>query len=282
MLCVTKVKYLLYLHFKKKTMDLEKLKKEQNNINVQSLKEIFEELPDEVIKFSTSNLVKYCLEEIKSSAKNKQSPRVIHNWIKSEIIKIPEEEKGKNRRFSRLENIWINIASEARKFGLPLEYLKQSRIELLELNYKTFSYLKFYVLDSILRKPKILLIFENGYTRVISFELYSKWISKGIFPTHLSFKLMDYVSLEFPENAFEFDFKISNPYEEISKMKMLYFLKTGDYKHIKLFVNDTDVRLIENSKSLLKNKELLKILSEWKFLKAEIVINDDVETVIKL
>ena len=61
---------------------------------------------------------------------------------------------------------------------------------------------------------------------------------------------------------------------------MLYFLKTGDYQQIKIYVSDDDIRIIENSQNLLKNKELIQVISNWKFAKAEIKIDNEVLTII--
>ena len=61
---------------------------------------------------------------------------------------------------------------------------------------------------------------------------------------------------------------------------MLYFLKTGDYQQIKIYVSDDDIRIIENSQNLLKNKELIQVISNWKFTKAEIKIDNEVLTII--
>jgi len=263
-------------------MDIEILKQKQDKINQESLNEIYNDLPDALINLTNNTTLNYCLHEIKSGTKTGQSARVLHNWISNEIIQVDGNDKGKIRRFDRLESIWLNIVVEARKFGIPLEDLKQARTELFKSNIKNFSLLKFSVLDSILRKPKMLVIFESGHVQHFSLETYAKWVTKGLFRTHLNFNLLDFILAEYPKNAFSVDFKLENAFEDTNKLKMLYFLKTGDYKFIKLFINDTDVRLIETSQMLSENKDLMKVLSDWKFMKAEIIINDEVETLIKL
>ena len=65
-------------------------------------------------------------------------------------------------------------------------------------------------------------------------------------------------------------------------MLLSYFLKTGDYKYIKLHLGEGDIRGIESSKSLLQNPELLKTISDFQFQEAQIVINNEVETIIKM
>ena len=69
--------------------------------------------------------------------------------------------------------------------------------------------------------------------------------------------------------------------ENVEKLKLLFYLKTGEFKCIKFFLNEFDVRYIENSKHLLDNKELTCILSNWEFLKAEVLVSDEVSVMIK-
>lgn len=261
---------------------MEQNKTLQDRINQNSLREIYEELPDSFINFTNSDVTNYCLHQIKVGTKSEQSARVLNSWINNEIIFVNDEDKGKIRRFNRLESIWLSIVIEARKFGIPLESLKQTRKDLTLSPVEGFSLLKFSVLDTILRKPKILIIFENGFSNVMSLEAYTKSISKGIFPTHVNFKLQDFIALEYPNNALMFDFKIRDPYENKEKMTLLYFLKTGDYKSINLHITTSDIRVIENSNSITQNKEVIKIISTWNFIKAEILLNDGLKVTVTL
>lgn len=251
-----------------------------DKINQNVLREIYNELPDSFINFIDSGIMNYCLRQIKVGTKSEQSARVLNSWINNEIIYVNEEDKGKIRRFDRLESIWLKIVIEARKFGIPLEAIKQTRKELTESPIQNFSLLKFSILDTILRNPKTLMIFEGGYTNIMSLENYTHFISKGLLPTHINFKLQDFISLEFPRNAFEIDFKIDDVYDDVEKMTLLYFLKTGDYKSINLYIKETDVRLIEASDLLIKNEELMNAISSWSFIKAEIFMDDGVTVTI--
>ncbi|MFC6098356.1 hypothetical protein ACFPVY_17040 [Flavobacterium qiangtangense] len=251
-----------------------------DKINQNALREIYDELPDSFINFTDSDIMDYCLHQIKVGTKSEQSARVLNSWINNDIIFVNEADKGKIRRFDRLESIWLSIIIEARKFGIPLESLKQTRKDLTESPIQNFSLLKFSVLDTILRVPKTLLIFEGGFTNIMSLEIYTHFISKGLLPTHINFKLQDFIALEFPNNAFELDFKIQDAYENTEKMTLLYFLKTGDYKSIKLHIKEGDVRLIEDSNLVIKNMGLMNAISSWSFNKAEIFVDDGVTVTI--
>lgn len=262
-------------------LDIEKLKKLQDELNQKALKEIYDELPDAFIHFSKSEIINYHLHQVKVTAKDRQSPRVLNSWINNDIVFVQEEDKGKNRRFDRLESIWLNIVIEARKFGIPLEFLKQTRRDLLHSPVEGFSLLKFGVLDTILRVSQILLVYDDGHTNMMPLDSYSKTFTRAILPTHLNLRLLDFIEMEFPNNAFKKDFAIKNVYESEDKMTLLYFLKTGDYKSMKIFLEEGDVRLVENSNLLIQNKKLLEVISSWAFDKIEIIVNDDIKINIK-
>lgn len=255
-------------------------KEQIERINELALREIYEELPDSFINFTSSEVVEYCLHKVKTGLKSEQSARVLNSWINNDIIAVNEKDKGKIKRFDRLESIWLSIVIEARKFGLPLEALKVARKDLLESPIPNFSLLKFSVLDTILRTPKALMIFEDGYTNIKSLESYSKVINHASYAPHLNFKLRDYIAKEFPNNSFDVDFQIEDVYDNPEKMIMLFFLKTGDFKSIKLFADENDIRLIEKSNILKENKDLMKIISSWTFNKAEISLSDTLKIII--
>jgi hypothetical protein len=255
-------------------------KEQIERINELALREIYEDLPDSFINFTNSDVVNFCLHQIKTGLKSEQSARVLNSWINNDIIAVNSEDKGKVKRFDRLESIWLSIVVEGRKFGIPLDSLKRARKELLQSPIPNFSLLKFSVLDTILRKPQALMIFESGYTNIKSLESYSKIVAHASYAPHLNFLLQDYITLEYPNSMLNVDFQIPDVYDDAEKMTMLYFLKTGDFKSIKLYLNDNDIRLIENCTILLQNELLMKSISSWSFHKAEIFVEDDVKVTI--
>lgn len=261
-------------------MDIKQLKHYQDKLNDESIAELVENTPPSFLQFSNSPTIQLNLMEVKTGRKTNQSARVLHNWIQQGIIKVEKSDKGKINRFSRLESIWLNIVIEARKFGLSLESLQQSRKELFQAPIPNFSILKFFVIDSILRKPKILLVTSEGHTNFLSLESYSKWVATGHIGPHLSLNLLHFIQPEFPDESFEADFGILEAYNDPNKCKLLYYLKTGDFKAIKLYINSQDVRLIENSPMLMKNFEILNIIKNWNFQKAIITTRHDVEDII--
>lgn len=261
-------------------MDIIKLKNLQDKLNKESINELLENVPFTFLQFINSKTVKYNLLDVKTGRKLNQSARIINNWIKQEVLSVNAEDMGKINRFNRVESIWLNIVIEARKFGFPLDGLKQARKELFFEPVPNFSTLKFSILDSILREPSVLIITEGGGTNIMSLKSYSKWVSTGLLQTHLSFNLLDFIRSEYPLNIFDNDFNIISPYESANKCKLLYYLRTGDYRSLKIYIGNGDVRFIDASKSILHNVELLNILKEWEFEKIVVNVNQEIDDVI--
>lgn len=263
------------------SLDIDKLKAAQDGIDARAKEEIYNELPDSLISLIRNPILNYCLHEVKSAKKEEFSARVLNNWETQGIVNVESGDKGRVRRFNRLESVWLSIVTDARKFGLPLETLKQSRKELFSSPVPDFSIIKFCVLETILHKPKILAIDEEGHTRQFSSDLYKSIMIRGIFPMHLSFSFHEILKKVFPENELDKDFKINNAFSDSSKLQMLYFLKTGDFREIRLTLNHSDVRLIRSPRAILDNKDLGRSISNWNFTEAEIVIDNHKVLIIK-
>ncbi|MDR0228736.1 MAG: hypothetical protein LBI72_06700 [Flavobacteriaceae bacterium] len=264
-------------------MDYKKLTHLQTQIELEALHERYEDLPTVFLQFLNNDILKYCFENYKTGIKESQSSRVLNNWINVGVLKVNSEDKGKNKRFSRVENIWLSIVVESRKFGIPLENLKKAREYLLESPIRNFNLLKFGIVQTILQRPQMLMLLDNGDVSLLSYNTYQKWMNnKRSFPTHINFSLLDFIKQEYPRNALDINLDIEGAHEDINKLKLLYFLKTGDYKYMKVYLADHDVRIVEDSIILSSNKELKRIIENWSFQKIKIVINEEVETLIEL
>jgi hypothetical protein len=264
------------------TFDINKAKKLEEGLKDKALKDVYGDLSPEFVHFLKNDVLNYCLQEYKTGIKAEHPVRIVNSWLAQDVIKIQSGDKGKIKRFNRLENIWLNIVFEARKFGIPISTLKETRKNLLESSIRDFSLFKLEVIKTLFSMPQIMYIPIEGQAKLYSFEAYKKWFSRGRFPVHAIFNLKDYISLEYPNNSLLTDFKIQNPLEDKNKMLLLYFLKTGDYQYLKFHLKEGDIRFIESSQSLLQNEEVMQSIINWNFQKVDIIINDELETSIKL
>ena len=263
-------------------LDIKKIEQLQNKLQDRKLREVYGELPEGMLHFLNNNIINYCLHENKTGIKQGYPVRVVNSWLAQEVIKVREEDKGKIRRFDKLENIWLNIVFDARKLGISIEVLKNLRKKLFDSPLNNFSLFKLGVIKTIFSMPQVLVFSLEGNAEMLSFEAYNKWFAKKKLPAHSVFLLEEYIAKEYNNIIFSRDFDFGNQFSDKNKMLLSYFLKTGDYKYIKIHLGEGDIRGIESSKSLLHNPELLKTISDFQFQKAEIIINNEVETIIKM
>lgn len=242
-----------------------------------SVEEKLNDITVSLIQFSRNKVLNHCLSK-KVGLKDEPSPRVLVNWVEKELVVIAPEDQRKNKRFDKLESTWLNILVELRGFGLSLQSLKRTRKILFEYKFNDFSLLKFHFINTILGEPQTLVVFKDGDARIINTDTYLQMHQKNRLQPHLSLNLEDYIKPEYPNHALEQEFNITDPFESAEKMKLLYFLKTGDYQYMKIKFSDDDVRYIENVNMLLNNSELLEALHKWSFDEILISIDDETET----
>jgi len=262
-------------------LDIKKISSKELNqkLDEQEVEEKLSLIPEGIIQFSGNPILNYCFDK-KVGLQNKTSPRVLVNWTKHGIVEVSDKDKGKIKRFGKLESIWLNILVELREFGMSIESIQRTRKILFSYVVNDFSLFKFQILHSILKTPQMLLVFKDGDARIISTENYIKLLEKNRFLPHLSLNLEDFIKPEYPNHSFDKTFNLSHPFESIEKVKLLFFLRTGDFSHLKVKISDGDVRYIENVKMLLSNEDVIKALNIWNFKEILVSIDDDTETII--
>ena len=96
----------------------------QNKLQDRKLREVYGELPEGMLHFLNNNIINYCLHENKTGIKQGYPVRVVNSWLAQEVIKVREEDKGKIRRFDKLENTKKHMNNR----GLGIErYMEQRR-----------------------------------------------------------------------------------------------------------------------------------------------------------
>jgi len=262
-------------------MSINKLNELSPKIKKKAIQEELGYVPKSFIEFTNNDIANYSLDESKTRITANVSPRVITNWLQKDVIKIDDSDIGKIKRFNRLENIWLNLVIDLRKFGVPLNSLKYIRTQLFEYTVNDFHLFKFKVLQSILGNPEFLIINDNHEVGFYPYQYYADKVAKGHLFSHINLRFIDYIRSEFPNNNFNIDFGIKDIDENEEKVSLLFYLKTNDFKEIRIILSDGDTRLITNSSNLKINKELLKIVQDWKFKSIAVQINSEVEFIIE-
>lgn len=254
-------------------LDLEKLRKEQSRIFREAVIEYRNELPTALIHLTNSKDLNQFLQGTKFNVSSDVTARVLNSWIDKKLVHVEDEDTGKIKRFSRMENIWIRIVSQARKFGLSLNSLENARKELFLSPIENFNLFKYGILLHIFDMPQVLIMTEDGHTRMLPVETYHKWSLENKLPLHLTFNLSEFLSEEFPKNEFGTDLGLQNLFDSTNALKLLFFLKTGEYDSIKVYVNEFDVREITKTEQLLKNTRLTEIINNWDLERIEIFLD---------
>lgn len=254
-------------------MDIKKIKATEAKINAEARKEIYEDLSDTVINFLKDEIVDHSLKKIKTRNNTTTSARIVNNWIEMGIINVDQEDRGKTNRFSKEETIWLHLTTELRNFGLSLEKIKLIRHELFNEFFPSFTFIRFAIIKTIFGNDNTLIVFSDGTTKMMSARIYNKWTQKAIFPSHINVGFVTILNLLFPKNSFDLNIENEKFLDNINNIRILYFLKTGDFDHIKIEITKGDIRLIENSEQLINNSDLLSLIIDGAYSNIEVLSN---------
>jgi len=150
-------------------LDIKKIEQLQSKLQDRKLREVYGELPEGMLHFLNNNIINYCLHENKTGIKQGYPVRVVNSWLAQEVIKVREEDKGKIRRFDKLENIWLNIVFDARKLGISIEVLKNLRKKLFDSPLNNFPLFNLGVIKTIFQIPQLLIFSLKVNSEFLSF-----------------------------------------------------------------------------------------------------------------
>lgn len=265
-----------YLCIKYQTMsrlDIKKLIALQADLDKKAKQEIYENLPDGLIHFLKDDVINYSLDDIKTRNQSELSARVLNSWIDQGIVKVDGNDKGKINRFTREEALWLNLANELRSFGVSLDVIKTIREELFNEPFPHFTLFRYAIVSTIFDSGQLLILFPDGNFNVMSSELYKMWINGRGLPSHICIDFLNLLSAIFTENSFNEKITDREILEDNLCVKILYFLRTGDFETFKIEVTKGDVRLIESADQLASNLNLMSTVIKGNYLKAEVLSN---------
>lgn len=78
--------------------------------------------------------------------------REINTWSKKGVINPAQEDNGW-RKFSFIDNIWVQVVLKLRKFGYPLKNLKKIKDRILEDGSPDYNKFLYYIMITITRRP---------------------------------------------------------------------------------------------------------------------------------
>lgn len=262
-------------------LNIEKIKEDTKRFNEELQKEFYENLPRARMSLIKDKALNHILCGTKYSKSEDIPARILNNWLKEGVIMIEEVDTGKVKRFTKLQCVWLNIVEEARKFGMSLEDLKVAYNEIMYSKIPYFNYLKMGVINAILSEQQILSLEIGGICTIRSLSTQKRFDELSRFKSPcLSLSLEFLMAKEFPKLNLDLKIDIEGLDEDKEKMLLLFLLKTGSYLNMKIYLDKTDVRYIEEAEAIIGNLELYEIVSKWKFDRIEILLEDGQEAVI--
>ncbi|MBV7440758.1 hypothetical protein KRX57_04935 [Weeksellaceae bacterium TAE3-ERU29] len=262
-------------------MDINKLRELSPELNKQAVFEELEGIPASFFEFINNDISNFSLIETKTGITADVTPRALNRWIEKAIVNVNNSDKGKVKRFTRLESIWIKIVVQLREFGVSLKDLEYIRTQLFDYTIENFCLFKFKVLYAILYQPEYLVIDNEHQVGFYSYKGYSDKVSKGYLFSHINIRFLDFIIQEFPNSNFKAKFNIKDIENNVEKLSLLFYLRTNAFKEMRITISDGDVRLLSNSFELRYNDDLLKAIQEWSFKSVVIQINKDTKFVIE-
>ena len=256
-------------------LDIVKLKELHKGIQEKAQKEMMENLSENLINFVLDKDLTESFRETKGRRVTEQSKRVIGHWVKKGVIVAEQTHEGGWYYFDRTESIWIDIVTQLREFGLELDKIKKIRGQLFTETVPGFRAIDFALMYSILREPYIMVVEMDGVISLYSSNLYSELISKEVLAPHIVFNFFHLAKSIFPNNNFHL--AIQSPKNEDlspSELKLLYYLRTGDYKEIRVKMKEGEVYLIEAEKENKISDRIIDIIHQSAYQKIEINVAD--------
>ena len=258
-------------------LDLKKMRAMQEDIHKKAQKEMMENISENIIHFVLDEDISGSFRHEKGRKITEQSKRVIGHWVKKGVITGEQHHEGGWFYFDRTESIWIDVVTQLREFGLSLEKLKKIRGLLFNEIQDGFRMIDFAVIHSVLRSPYIMMVNMDGSINLTTSALYSETVKKEVLPPHIMFNFFHLAKEIFPNN--NFDVAIADPdrLPELTdeEMKILYYIRTGDFKEIKIKMKEGEVYLLEAQQEMQVNEKLMDIISKSAYQDIAIKITEN-------
>lgn len=252
-------------------LDFKKLRELQPELHKQAREERLEEVAQYLLSYDFIEI----LSKDRFLKELQQSPRVLTHWKQSGII--PEKSSGKRKKeYSRTELIWLNLVSELRNLGLPIDLIKQLKESILDKSEDLeFSIFEYAIIYSIVVEPMILVIeAEGGIPKLLSKSDYKLLLEEADLPIHIHINILNLCEQEFPNNSFKISFKSPNSNLSEQEITLLYCLRTGDYSEMKIKMKNGEICHIEGHKKHDPSARIMDLIKSHDYQDISIKVSD--------
>jgi DNA-binding transcriptional MerR regulator len=202
------------------------------------------------------------------------SYRIINHWQNEGLISDLRPAGKGWRKYSLIDRVWIEVIVELRKFGYPLERIKQVKARLEEAETETSSSMPFlethFVLAYFFKEPCYLMVFPEGEVLLAIQREYDLSEEIGLIDSHIKINLNRLIQRMFPNKDMKPKRKNS---VELSpeEMELMLFVRTGNFETITVKRKDGKIDLIEATESLsVADARLTEIIKEQDYQNIEI------------
>ena len=201
------------------------------------------------------------------------SYRIINHWEKEGLISdIRPSGKGW-RKYSLIDRVWLEVIVELRKFGYPLERIKQVKENLERSETETSSSMPLlethFALAFFPKEPCYLLVFPNGEVLLAILSEYNLSDEIGLIESHIKINLNRLIQKIFPNMDLKPKYKSSL---ELSpeEIELMFFVRMGNYESITVKRRDGKIDYIEATETLSADARLTEIIKEQDYQDIEI------------
>lgn len=257
-------------------LNIDKLKAYNSKLEGGSLKELQYEIDEHIIQLTKDKNLRQELLETKNRYDFEASSRTLNHWESIGIVDPGSEVKNSWRRHSVIEALWIDTIIELRKFGVSLEAIKGIKDKLFESGIGDFMPLYYYTLFSIVKEPVVFVILASGSFGIMPISVYQKRLGKSVDMPHIHINFHYILKGHFKNNAFAQDFSFGPKIKDLNEkeIRLLYYIRTGNYDSIKVKMKEGEMYLIEGTAKRSPSTKIIDIIRNSKYQNIEIKVED--------
>lgn len=204
--------------------------------------------------------------------------RIINYWEKEGLLTDSRTTVTGWRKYSLMDMAWIKLLAELRKFGYPIEGLKQLKSNLIEkhpLNgQESFVYLEAYTALAIVQKiPIFINIMPNGNSILTTQREKRSLEENRLFAvnSHLCISLNHLLSAITNKGFYHTKLESQLTPEEI---ELLNTIRTGDFTSVNVRLKNGVIDMIDMTDSVECSEKIVNILRSNNYQNIEVVQKD--------
>lgn len=220
------------------------------------------------------------LTERKYTAKNIQSTyRVLNHWATQGIIDAAQPEANGWRKFSIVDIIWLDTITELRKYGMPIEKLKEYYKSFYKDSMdskKSLPRFEFCVFLAWAGNPVFIVVYENGLATTVGAHdtLETLW-KLGEFIDKRSYVMINLnnIANKYLKSKDQPRFPVISDLTS-KENAILDLIRKGDYKEVKIVFKDKEPLLFEGKEILRSDSKIGDVLKDQKYQTIELITEE--------